>query len=240
MGKLDEAAFKTHPVHEAARVGRYKLVEKLLMSGHPADSLDNLNRSPLYIACSHLEREEIVKTLLENLPRPLTIHSIKDPLIMATAIGQLAYVEKLVRAGADVNRLYQLQIFLPENTSLTPVIYGLDEAKKFSVPGKVLRFENVSLTNIATALDKAAIAAYLASVANPSIEVEEQQSSPRSSLSFGSSQSASSYASSLSISSFASSPYSFFRNTLGRDGLISLTEKQQQLVEPLLGTRLKS
>lgn len=233
MGKINEVAFDAHPVHEAARAGQYMLVEKLLMSGHSAGSLDELNRSPLYMACSHLHREEIVQTLIENLPRPFTTHAVKDPLIMSIAIGQLTYVEKLVRAGADINSLRQVQIFFPTDTKVTPVIYGLNEAKKFSIPGRVVSLEGVSLIEFAKQLGHTAIADYLTQHAI--IEVADH--SPRSSISLTSAESGSSFASfrsGSSASSTASSPYSLFRNFLGREAFYSLKERQKQLREPLL------
>ena len=98
--KLGSALF------QASWKGDINQVTSLLAQGAPLEIQDNLNRTPLFVAC--FGHPEIVKLLLAHGAKVDAVAKNGDTTIgIACEYGQAATAEMLLAAGADVNRTNQ-------------------------------------------------------------------------------------------------------------------------------------
>ena len=126
VNALDGQGFT--PLHVAAGYADLAMVTRLVRNGANVNACDRLQRTPLHVAIEHgnkyiaeylvehgsrediftaitLERGEMVERLIHETPEMVNTdyHQVLTPLQLASTIGNIFIVEKLLNAGADVN-----------------------------------------------------------------------------------------------------------------------------------------
>jgi len=96
---------KNSPLMTAINKGRLKIVESLIQKGANVNHQDEENWSVLFSACLS-GNEEIVDILLNAKADPniCTEGDQKSPLMMASQMGHVSIIKKLLQAEADINK----------------------------------------------------------------------------------------------------------------------------------------